>query len=85
MFDNSNFLRDLDQKLSKGETYTGKGGKLFIFTNVFKLLPDKHAPFKTKKYEDNQGQFIIKESSKAIMNKSKMQNKYHKCPLEKTS
>ena len=53
MFDNNNFLGVLDQKLSKGKMYTGKAGKLFVFTSICKIVRDKHNPFKTKKYEEN--------------------------------
>ena len=50
------------------------------FTKVFRLVLDKHAPLKVKKVRGNQGPFMTKELSKAIMNKSKIRNKYQKWP-----
>ena len=40
------------------------------FTKVFRLVLDKHAPLEVKKVRGNQGPFMTKELSKAIMNKS---------------
>ena len=51
-----------------------------FFTKVFRLVLDKHAPLKVKKVRGNQGPFMTKELSKAIMNKSKIRNKYQKWP-----
>ena len=51
-----------------------------IFTKVFRLVLDKHAPLKVKKVRGNQGPFKTKKLSKAIMNKSKIRNKYQKWP-----
>ena len=50
------------------------------FTKVFRLVLDKHEPLKVKKVKGNQGPFMTKELSKAIMNKSKIKNKYQKWP-----
>ena len=50
------------------------------FTKVFRLVLDKHPPRKVKKVRGNQGPFMTKELSKAIMNKSKIRNKYQKWP-----
>ena len=50
------------------------------FTKVFRLALDKHARLKVKNVRRNQGPFMTKELSKAIMNKSKIRNrnKYQK-------
>ena len=48
------------------------------FTKVFSLVLDKHAPQKVKKVRENQVPFMTKELSKAIMNQSKIRNKYQK-------
>ena len=48
------------------------------FTKVFRLVLDKHAPLEVKKVRGNQGLFMTKELSKAIMNKSKIRNKRQK-------
>ena len=58
---------------SNNETYS-------TFTKVFRLLLDKHAPLKVKKVRGNQGPFMTKQLSKAIMNKSNTRNKYHEWP-----
>ena len=50
------------------------------FTKVFRLVLDKYTPLKVKKVRENQGPFMTKELSKAIMNKSKIRNKYQKWP-----
>ena len=50
------------------------------FTKVFRLLLEKHAPLKVKKVRGKQSPFMTKELSKAIMNKSKIRNKYQKWP-----
>ena len=41
---------------------------------------DKHAPLKRKTVRGNQSPFLTKELSKAIMLRSKLKNKYNKCP-----
>ena len=48
------------------------------FTKVFKLVLDKHAPLKVKKVKGHQGPSMTKGLKKAIMNKSKIKNKYQK-------
>ena len=58
---------------SNNETYS-------TFTKVFRLLLDKHAPLKVKKVRGNQGPFMTKQLSKAIMNKSNTRNKYREWP-----
>ena len=50
------------------------------FTMVFRLVLDKLAPLKVKKVPGNQGPFMSKELWKAIINKSKIRNKYQKWP-----
>ena len=50
------------------------------FTKAFRLVLDKHAPLKVKELRENQDLFMKKELSKAIMNKSKIRNKYGKRP-----
>ena len=54
------------------------------FTKVFRLVHDKHAPLKIKKVRGNQGPFMTKALSQAIMNKSKIRNKYQKWPSRET-
>ena len=79
-FNETVFLHDLDQELIKGELYKSNNEMYSTFTKVFRLVLDKHAPLKVKKVRGNQGPFMTKELSKAIMNKSKIRNKYQKWP-----
>ena len=79
-FNETAFIRDLDQELLKGEMYKSNNEMYSTFTKVFRLVLDKHAPLKVKKVRGNQGPFMTKELSKAIMNKSKIRNKYQKWP-----
>ena len=72
------FLHDLDQELLKGEMYKINNKIYSTFTKAFRLVLDKHAPLKFKKVRGNQGPFMTKELSKAIMNKSKIRIKYQK-------
>ena len=50
------------------------------FTRIFQNVLNKHAPLKYKKVRGNHAPFMTKDLSKAIMNKSKTKNKYHKWP-----
>ena len=79
-FNETVFLHDLDQELLKGEMYKSNNEMYSTFTKVFRIVLDKHAPLKVKKVRGNQGPFMTKELSKAIMNKSKIRNKYQKWP-----
>ena len=58
--------------------YRGNNEMYSSFTKVFRLVLDKDAPLKVKKVRGNQGPLMTKELSKAIMNKSKIRNKYQK-------
>ena len=50
------------------------------FENTFKENLDKHAPIKTKIMRANNAPFMNKKLSKAIMNRSRLKNKFHKNP-----
>ena len=69
-FNETVFLHDLDQELLKGEMNKNNNEMYSAFTKVFRLVLDRHAPLKAKKVRGNQGPFMTKELSKAIMNKS---------------
>ena len=75
-FNETVFLHDLDQELLKGEMYKSNNEMYSTFTKVFRLVLDKHAPPKAKKVKGNQGPFMTREISKAIMSKSKIRKKY---------
>ena len=74
------FFPCLDQELLKGEMYKINNEMYSTFTMVFRLVLDKLAPLKVKKVPGNQGPFMSKELWKAIINKSKIRNKYQKWP-----
>ena len=44
------------------------------------MVLDKHVPIKSKKIRENHVTFMSKELSKAIMNRSKLRNRYTKWP-----
>ena len=72
------FLHDLDQELLKGAIYQNNEEMYSIFTRIFQNVLNKYAPLKQKKIRGNHAPFMIKDLSKAIMNKSKTVNRYHK-------
>ena len=43
-----------------------------------RMVLDKDATVKSKKIKGNHGPFLLKELSKAIMNRSKLRNRYTK-------
>ena len=51
-----------------------------IFTRIFQNVLHNHAPLNQKKVRGNHPQFMIKDLSKAIMNKLKTRNRYLKWP-----
>ena len=68
----NNFLYELDQELSKGSIYNEKHNLCHVFTNIFRMVLDKHAPIKKKIVRGNEAPFMTKELSKLIMNRSKL-------------
>ena len=79
-FNENNFLYELDQELSKGSIYNEKHHQHDIYTNILRIVPDKHAPIKKRILRVNEAPFMTKELSKAIMNRSKLKNRYTKWP-----
>ena len=71
----TNFLRDLDQEMIQGEMYKYNNDVHSTFSNVFRSVLHRHAPLKRKMIRGNQGPFITKQLSKAIMNRSKYTKK----------
>ena len=78
-FDQTEFLRNLDQELSKSNSYNGEQ-QYDIFTSIFRRVLHKYAPLKMKKLRRNQAKFMTKELRKAIMDRSRLKNKYLKWP-----
>ena len=79
----NNFPYELDQELSKGSIYNEKHHLCHVFTNIFRMVLDKHAPIKKKIVRGNEAPFMTKEISKAILNRSKPKNRCTKWPSRK--
>ena len=54
--------------------YKEKHHQYGVFTNIFRMVLDKHAPIKKKIVRYNEAPFMTKKLSKAIMNRSKLKN-----------
>ena len=67
-FNVSNSLRDLDQEMVQGEMYKYNNDMWSTFSDIFRSVLGRHAPLKWKMIRENQGPFITKQLSKAIMN-----------------
>ena len=63
-FEVTKFLGDLGQ----GEMYEYNNDMYSTFTDVFRWVLHRHAPLKRKMIRGNQGLFMTKQLSKAIMN-----------------
>ena len=74
-YDKQNFLHELDQKLIQGDIYKTDDSYSKL-TEIMSEVLEKHAPLKTKTIRGNQAPFLNKRLSKAIMNKSRIRNKY---------
>ena len=78
-YDKQNFLHELDQKLIQGDIYKTDDSYSKL-TEIMSEVLEKHAPLKTKIIRGNQAPFMNKRLSKAIMNKSRIRNKYLQWP-----
>ena len=78
-FDQNEFLQNLDQELIKSNSYNDEQ-QYDIFTSIFRRVLDKHALIKMKKCKRKPAKFMTKELRKAIMDRSKLKNKYLKWP-----
>ena len=74
-FDVKKFLGDLDQEMIQGEMYKYNNDTHSTFSDAFRSELDRHAPLKRKMIRENQGLFMTKQLSKAIMNRSKLRNR----------
>ena len=79
IFDQNEFLQNLNQELIKRNSCNDEQ-QYDIFTSIFRRVLDKHAPLKMKKLRGNQAKFMTKELRKAIMDRSRLKNKYLKWP-----
>ena len=82
-FDENKFCRDIDQILIKGDIYKTKDLYTKLMNTLYNTL-EKHAPLKSKIVRGNQGPFMSKELSKAIIKKSNFEIGILNIPLEKT-
>ena len=73
-FGEGNFQYDLDQQMIKGKFYKDKN-TYESFSNTFKAIVNKHAPFKEKIVRANNASFLTKEVRKTIMNRSRLKKK----------
>ena len=64
----------------EGELYKYNNGMYSTWSDVFRSVLDRHALLKKKMIRANQGPFMTKQLSEAIMNRSKLRNKYIKLP-----
>ena len=76
-FNKNNFQSELMNKLNEGHTYDTN---YEIFETIFMDLLNKHAPMKVKYVRANNAPFMNKVLSKAIMTRSRLRNKFIKCP-----
>ena len=77
-FNVKNFLGELDQEMIQGEIYKSNNDMYSTFSDVFRSVLDRHALLKRKTIRGNQGSFMTKQLSKAIVNRSKLRNRYIK-------
>ena len=78
-YDKQNFLHELDQRLIQRDIYETNDSYSKL-TEIMSEVLDKHAPLKTKTIRGNQAPFMNKNLSKAMMNKSRIRNKYLSWP-----
>ena len=64
----------------QGEMHKYNTDMYSTFSDVFRSVLDKQAPLKRKIIIGNQGPFMTKQLSKAIMNRSKLRIRYFKWP-----
>ena len=74
-FDNNNFRDELIRELSSNNI---QSDDLARFTNVSKMILEKKAPLKERYVRYNQAKFMNKILQKAIMNRSRLLNRYRK-------
>ena len=64
----------------QGELYKYNNDMYLTFSDIFRLVLDRHAPLKWKMIRKTQGSFMTTDLSKAIMNRCKLRNRYIKWP-----
>ena len=79
-FHESNFLRDLDSRLTQGELYKNCEDPYTKLSEIFSEVLNYRVPLKQKSVRGNHASFMTRELSKAIMTKSKVKNSYVRWP-----
>ena len=74
IFSNIEFMKDLEEHLTKFEHFNSIPSNLF--KEIVNTILEKHAPTKKKYVRANQGPFITKTLSKEIMKRSRLRNKF---------
>ena len=74
-FSNIEFMKDLEEHLTKFEHFNNIPSNLFKET--VNTILEKHAPTKKKYVRANQAPFITKTLSKEIMKRSRLRNKFN--------
>ena len=69
-----NFKNDLSSHLSNEEESKSSFG---VFQKTFLNVLDKHAPLKKRTVRANEAPYMTKQLRKAIMTRSRLQNRYH--------
>ena len=77
-FDKEKFLKDLSKFTNNFTFLLNVNSDYERFIGHITKLLDKYAPLKNKKVRGNQGRFMNKELSKAIMKRSMLRSKYLK-------
>ena len=72
-YNSNDFSKDLEEKL-KGQPHTYDA-----FEKIFLETLEIHAPQKTKTVRANNKPYLNKDMRKAIMHRSRLQNKMYKC------
>ena len=77
MFDEAKFPDTLDQEIIEGLFYIHEEA-FSVFSSVFRNAFDRHAPQKQKMVCENNVRIISKQLKKAIMDRSKIKDRYSK-------
>ena len=84
-FSEDKFLNDLNGEIAQHDSYFSSFDldpsiSYDLLKDIFVSVLDKHAPIKQKCIRGNNGNFMNKDLSKAIMNRSRLKSNYHKNP-----
>ena len=75
-FNDIHFKQDLQNTINVNKLYACSN--FHHFQEIFLMVLDRHAPMKKKFVRANQVPYMTKSLRKAIMNRSRLENKYYK-------